>query len=283
MLHDAVIDRGVLGRGEGGAVEAQEIEVAGGLLEGLAAGGHGGGMAALELLDEERRREQEDAAVPVVVAGGEIGLGALAVGLLDEGGDLQGAVRPGDGRARPDVAIAGLRPVGGDAEGDEPLPARGARGAVDRGEEARHRGDGMVGGQDQHQRVRLLRQQQQRRDADRRRRVAAQRLEHDRLRRHAGEAKMLGHDEAMLVIGDHHRRREAGAVGHPQRRLLQQRALAQQRQELLGVERPRQRPQPRPGAARQDHRMDPPRHALACRHVIVSSPAGSRRNRWGAA
>ena len=70
--------------------------------------------------------------------------------------------------------------------------------------------------------------QRQRGDAGRRRGVAADRLEQQRLRRHADLAQLLGDDKAVLLIGDDQRAAKARRAGDAQRRLLQQAVMAEQ-------------------------------------------------------
>ena len=201
VLHHRVVERHVLRSGEGVAVEAQEVEVALGALERLAAGGERRRPQPLHLAHQDRGGQEEDAAVPAIIAGIEIGLSARAVGLLDEGRDRGAVLGAGDGGAAPDIAIAGLGPVGGDAEGDELSQRRGARGAVDGGEEGRHVGDHVIGRQRQQQRIGVVRQQDERGDRHRGRGVAAHGLEHDGARGHAHQPQLLGHHEAVLVVG----------------------------------------------------------------------------------
>ena len=92
----------------------------------------------------------------------------------------------------------------------------------------------------------------QRGDGDGGRRVAADRLQDDRRWLGADQPQLLGDHETVFLIGDHQRRVGAGQAVQPQPGHLQQGALAQQRQELLGMRLARQRPQPRAGAAGED-------------------------------
>ncbi len=63
--------------------------------------------------------EHKHAAVPVVLPGGEVDLGALAVRLLHEAGHLvRGVGAVGERHAALDVAVAGFRGVRHDTEGD---------------------------------------------------------------------------------------------------------------------------------------------------------------------
>ena len=85
-----------------------------------------------------------------------------------------------------------------------------------------------------------------------RRGVAAGRLEQDRERPDADLIELLSHQETVSLVADDDRRRGARDARRPQGGLLDHRALADERQELLRVHLPRQRPEPRAGAARQD-------------------------------
>ena len=79
------------------------------------------------------------------------------------------------------------------------------------------------------------------------------------------------------------RRRRSASVGDPARGLLQQAALAGQRQKLLRVERARHRPQPRARTARQNNRMN---HAIAPNRTrqgtgIIAAARGNQGSaRW---
>ncbi len=116
-------------------------------------------------------------------------------------------------------------------------------------------------------RILLGLERQERGDRDGGRGVAAHGLEHDGARRDLGQAELLGDHEAVLVVGDDERRGKDTRIGDAQRRVLEQAALRHERQELLWMQRPRHRPEPRARAARQDHGMDP------CRHAFVLSVA----------
>ena len=119
---------------------------------------------------------------------------------------------------------------------------RRRRGARDGGLEGGGIGDRVIGRHHEHQRIGLVRSERQRGDAAGRRGVAPHRLEDDRRGRHAGETKLLGDDEAVLVVGDDKRRRKLRRSATRSTGLLQQRALAEERQELLGILRARHRP-----------------------------------------
>ena len=150
-----------------------------------------------EQLEHGVRLEQEDARVPVEVAAVEIGFRGFERRLLHE------ALHPEVGavaRLGLDIAIAGVRAVGLDAEGDERARLGAGTPALDRAREgvfvaimwstaqAAPSRPGPRGGD-------------QRGDAGRRRRVAALRLEHDRRRLCADLLELLGDQKAVAVIG----------------------------------------------------------------------------------
>jgi hypothetical protein len=77
--------------------------------------------------------------------------------------------------------------------------------------------------------------------------VAAHGLDDDGARFQADFAQLLGHDEAVFLIAHHH-----GPAGNARGGVLQQGGVRSQRQQLLGAQFPRQRPQTGAGAAGQD-------------------------------
>ena len=114
----------------------------------------------------------------------------------------------------------------------------------------------MILRQRQQQRVVALGCGLQSRHRHRRRGVAADRLQQDPRQLHADLAHLLGHDEAVALVADQQRRRQAGQPLQPLLRLVQQGLLtvAGQRPVLLGVACPRQGPELRAAAAAEDHR-----------------------------
>ena len=105
----------------------------------------------------------------------------------------------------------------------------------------------VVGGQSQHHRLRIAFQGDGRGSGDCRPGIAPQRLDHD-----GGlDANLLGlaAGEKVEIRPGNHDGGGKHRVAHPQQGLLIGRALAHQRQELLGQGVARDRPQPGPGAA----------------------------------
>ena len=211
------------------------------------------GAVALQLGKVAVGAEHENAAVPEVAAGGEKTLRGLQVRLLDEALDREGlALRC----ALPDVAVAGVRAARRDAEHHERALAGELRGGADSGVEVRQLGNGVVGGHQQHDAVRVFGAQHQCSGGRGCRGAAARGLEEQRVRHGGDLAQLLGGEEAMLLVRDRDRRRRTLDAAHAQRRLLQHRALGNQRQELLRQVGARQRPEPGPRAAAQNHRNE---------------------------
>jgi hypothetical protein len=164
------------------------------------------------------------------------------IGLLDETSHAANGRRGIKLVAHPDVAEPGRRRGRPHAEQDEAAVTRrrdacgysGAkRGMIAHPVIDRHRQD---------HRVRVGLAGQQRRDRDRRRGVSSKRLEHDGRPLDADRAQLFADRKTMLGISDHHRIGENSGIVDPQRRLLQQRVFPEQRQQLLRIGLPRERP-----------------------------------------
>ncbi len=208
-----------------------------------------------------------------MIAFGDVGLGGLAVGLLDEAGDAEAAVAFRMGFRPADVAVPGLRALRRHADGHErPGPCRHGA-ALGRIEEGGNVTDDVIGGKHQEHRVRILGGDDQSGDGGGGRGVAAEGFENDVARRNPDLTKLLGDDEAMLGVADDERRQERVLVADALDRLLQERGLRHQRQQLLRIELPRQGPQPRAGAPGQDHRLNLPRSRCWRPHADVSAAA----------
>ena len=87
---------------------------------------------------------------------------------------------------------------------------------------------------------------------DRRRRVAADGLEQDRRGREVHLAQLFGDEEAMRLVAHDDGTGGARKPGEARGGLLDHRALARERKELLRQQLARQRPQPGAGAAGED-------------------------------
>jgi hypothetical protein len=235
-------------------------------------------LEALQLLQVAARAEYEHTAVPVVVAGLHELARPLGVGLLDEARD---AKRCTVRRPALDVAVGGLGRACDHAEGCElARVGRGHRRAhrtVERADIA----DDVVGRQHQQHRidrVGIASHSLERRvggERDGGRGVASEGLEHGGARRNAQQSQLLGDQKAVRLVAHHHRRCRREAL-EAQQRLLQHGARTGERQQLLGIELARQRPQPCTRTAGEndwsEHRLD-----LA---TALRPPTAPCRGRW---
>ena len=265
LLHDAVVD------GDGGAVgedAGQRLLVAGGaerLLDGvelLAQHRHG----PADLLEDDVGAEDEDARVPEVVAVGQVARRGDHVRLLDEALHLVGLVAgrhprlalalPLAGQPRPDleVAVAGLGGVGPDADGDD-VPLLGQPRRLGDGlAEGLGPGDVVVGREHGDDALLLAGRHVERGQPDAGGGVAGAGLDDEvpgrQLLDQLPGGGGVGGPADHVGVGRPRQRRQAPHRGG------EQRLVAGQRQELLRLRLARERPEPRPRAARHDHRID---------------------------
>ena len=113
----------------------------------------------------------------------------------------------------------------------------------------------VVGRQRQHHRFRIAALGQHGGGGDRGAGIAAHRLDRDG-RVDAQFLRLAAREKPEIGVRYHDRRREQLGVSHPQQGFLIARALAHQRQELLGEGVARNRPKPRSGAASEQNRDD---------------------------
>ena len=158
-------------------------------------------------------------------------------------------------RTAADIAETSLWRVRRDAEGHEGAGRRKRGGIANGGGKAIGVSDDVIGRRDQHQGFAVLRREHQRGNCRCRRGVAPDRLQHDARWRRADFAHLFGQDEAVALVAEQKRRREARA-GEAHCRILQHGVVADQAQQLLGIIGARQRPQPCAGATTQNHRMN---------------------------
>ncbi len=251
LLHHRVVHRLGGNGGELGLAGAHEAGVAAAGGPGGAAGQQDVGPEAFQRRQPRRRAQHEHARVPVVVAAGDVLLGRGQAGLLDE---LRHPRAIGT-----DIAVAGFRAVGRDAEDHDGALGCRVHGARESGGEGRVVAHRLVGGGHHQHRVGAVVDRLQRRQRDRRRGVAAHRLQQHRGRLGADLAQLVEHQEAVFLVADDQRRAQlearAGQPAQPRRGLLEQAGAARQHQELLREAGPRQRPQPRARAPGHDHRL----------------------------
>ena len=242
FLHDRVVD-GIGGAGrEGLRVQAQEVQIGEAGCMGLAAGLHHGGVQPLQLVDIGFGGKDEHAAVPQVFARIQVGLRRRRIRFLDKGRDPGKACRGIHCGATPDVAVARFGTVRRDPERNEIAIRRGFGGADQRGPETGNIADNMIRRQQRHDGIRRPVKQRQGRDCRGGPGAAADRLQDNGERVNPRCLQLLGNYKSVVVIGNDQWRVEAGGVGYPQRGFLQHRAIAGQRQKLLGVMRTRHGP-----------------------------------------
>ncbi len=255
-LHHRLVDR--LGRHRLVSLERHLEGAAGRFLqrgEGPLDGVTDRRRVAAELLEDTVGAEQEHAAVPIVPARREHRLGRRARGLLDEARDPQHARGRRQRLARLDVAVAGLGPRRGDAEGHELAGVGHRHGGIQRAIERVGLVHQVVGRADPEQRLAaLLLADVERGERDRSRGVAPDRLEQAMVgERRIDRLELAPHQEVLRLGADRDHMLRAGAPEHPTRGLLEQRLRADQRRELLGQGVAAHRPQAGAGAAGEDY------------------------------
>ncbi|MOA02325.1 hypothetical protein D3C78_1217720 [compost metagenome] len=217
------------------------MQVLGAAGQRRAAGGEDRRLETLELLQIAAGAEHEHAAVPEIVAAGQVVAGGGQVRLLDEAVNCKAAGTHGG--ALLNVAVAGFRVGGDDAEGHQLAGGGQRQCGLDAGMEGRHVLDQVVGGEHQQDRIVGLGDRLQRRQGDGRRSVAADRLKQDAGALHTQLAQLLGSEEAVLLVADQPRQADIQSIQTLDGRLQHGQLGIGQRQKLLGIELARQRPQ----------------------------------------
>jgi hypothetical protein len=157
--------------------------------------------------------------------------------------------------ARADVAVAGFRGGWRHAERDDIALVRERGAALHRARELVVARDGVV--RRHHQQYRIVGGDRvHRRERERGRGAASLRLEQDRLGPGADLLQLLGDHEPVRFVADDQGLHGALEAARARAGLLQQRARAIQRVQRLRMMLARERPQPRAGAAAEDHRLD---------------------------
>ena len=201
------------------------------------------------------RAEQEDAAVPVPVTLGEQLLRDLAFRLFEEALGAAYPIRSGQRCSGMDVAVAGLRPGGRDAEGqelarpgdrqrllDRPMQGRGLAHQMIRRAHPKHgiRGEALAG--------------VERRERDRSRGIAPARLEQAVRPELRGDLGQLAADQEIVRAGaDGDEVLGGGAGEHASRGLAQQGLAADQRRERFRQGGTADRPQAGACTAQENH------------------------------
>ncbi|MNO96127.1 hypothetical protein D3C76_877890 [compost metagenome] len=214
--------------------------------EGQQAGVVDVGVVLLQFLQVAAGAEQEHAAVPVVAAVLDELAGAGLVGFLDEALDTLHAFRQAVAGGGADVAVAGFRAHGGDAEEHHLALFRGIGGQRQGTLEGALVVEHVVGGEHQQQLVAAFGDQLHGGDGHRRRGIAAEGFEQDRLGGELQFGELILDDEAVVLVADQQGRLHA-FERQALEGLLEQRVLAGEDEELLGELSARERPEP--GAA----------------------------------
>ena len=164
--------------GKGFALQPQELQIRGVVLQGRAAAAHQFRSQALQLSEHGASAEQEHAAVPGEATTGQKLLGGGAIGLLHKAGNRhrRGGI---EGLRRFDVAIARLGGRGHDAEGHQAACFRRRNARFHRGAELLGFTDDVIGRQHQQQRILTASGGAQCRHTHRRSGVAAHRFQED--------------------------------------------------------------------------------------------------------
>ena len=272
FLHHRVVDRLARYRGKLGLARADELGVVAARSPSLARGRGDVGAEALERSHPHRCLEHEHPGVPEVAAIGDIALRGGQVGLFDK--LRYRRRRVGGACIDPDVAVAGLGGVWGDAQDRDRTAIGHPHRALQCCAESGLVGDGLVGRGDDEHRILAVLERGQRCQRDGWCGVAAHRLEQRGGGLDPQRVQLVEHQKAVLLVADDDRPGDGDALGgqaaQPRHRLLEQavlvRRVARQHQKLLRVTSARQGPQPGAGTAGHDHGLD--------QDVHVSKPLG---------
>ena len=175
-------------------------------------------------------REEEYPGIPEKIAAGEIALGALCIGLLDELGNWRWRVRV----AGPYVAVAGVRRGWHNAERHQRTVLRVGYRCIDAAPEGLRVGDDVIGRHYQHRRIaKTTSPGTVRCQRNRRRRIATRWL-NNQIRLMTDLRKLAGNQIAVRSVTNNQRTLapSADALEATQRR-LNHRVRPRQRQELL--------------------------------------------------
>ena len=217
-----------------------------------------------QLLDESRGAEHEHPAIPQVVTRSHIVFGRNEVGLLDK---LRNPMHAVFLAARANVAVTRLRRLRNDPESHQSALACRRNGLRGRPFERRVIGNDMIGGQNHENRIFVLTSNRGCRPAglvDRKNRgerhgrggITPAGLEQDCLCLDPDATQLLRDEETVLLVAHDNWRSALIDSRDAQYRFLDQGALPQHWQKLLGIQFSRQRPQACARAARKYYRND---------------------------
>src|ERR1035437_2015125 len=213
---------------------------------------HGGGARQVlaQLVEQNVAAPEKHAGIPKEIAGFEVAFGFGQLGFFVESAYRQGGASGGASAGEFNVAVAGFGPAGLNADHHEVAAGGGLQGGPDDGAVRRDLADHVVGGEYAHHRVGVQGVQDLRRQADGGRGVALHGFGQYLIPRNLGD--LLNNDVAKVVVGQHPQ-----ALGRDQRRQpvhrgLDQAALADHVEHLLGGALAAARPEARTAPSGED-------------------------------
>ena len=205
----------------------------------------------LERVQHRVGAEHEDPGIPGVRRILEVPPGGRGVRLLHERFHREHPRRLL--RSPPQIPVAGLRTRGLDPERQQIAVLAGARSESEGVAEGIRTPHVMIAGQHHQGGGAVLAQRVHAGKPDRGRGIARHRLDDQMRRRQIG--KRCAHAFDVILAAHHPRALARAERRNPRERLRDQGPLRHQRQELLGLLHPRERPEPRPAAAGENHRV----------------------------
>ncbi len=232
LLDDGVIDGDVFAERVNGGEAGGELAAGDGGQAGKQRGGFR--LVAAEEFVEVVGAPEEHAGIPEEAAGAEELGGGFGIGLFAEALDgLRLRLARGDAFAELDIAVAGLRPAGLNAEDDEMASGGGGEGGLDVGAEARLPEDEVIGGKHSHDGILIECGEDARGEADAGSGIALGRFGDDLAAGDGG--KLLANFVLQIFVGDDPDIFRGHDAGEAVDGLLDEGAVAEEAEDLLGV------------------------------------------------
>jgi len=187
-----------------------------------------------------------------MIAAGHETFGGVEIGFLDKSVDPTHAVNFRGCFAGGDVAKAGFRRAGMNAEGDQIAGLCRCSSFQRGGAKGGHILDHVIGWQHEHDRIRAAVEEPQGGCGQRRSGIAAQRFENDALSGVTLSAQLFGHHEAVVFVADDENGGKLVRLTGAHGRGLQHGVVPVERQELFGVVAAAHGPQSGSRPARQN-------------------------------
>lgn len=233
-FHHCVIDRVRRTGGESGFIQTAEIKVTHTLLPGQMRSLMNIGAVLLQLIQIGLRLEHEHAAVPVKPAGCQKFPCRFQIGLFNEAGHAMTRSGSIQCSATLDITKPCGRFIRRNTEGYQFTLLRQPECLPDRRMKSRRILNQVIGGQYQQYRIGVMRLRCKRRHRHCGRRIAPERLQHQREWLDIDIAQLLCHEKTVLIVANNQRRSHAGQTAQTQQRFLKHGFVADQRQKLLG-------------------------------------------------